>query len=67
MPKNQILLNDFSGGLNDYQVPRDLQFNELQSCSNFTFQQGKTLRTRGSFIAHSDTPAQAATIVGGFK
>ena len=66
MPKNQILLNDFSGGLNDYQVPRDLQFNELQSCSNFTFQQGKTLRTRGSFIAHSDTPAQAATIVGGY-
>ena len=66
MPKNQILLNDFSGGLNDYQVPRDLQFNELQACNNFTFQQGKTLRTRGSFVAHGDAPAQAATIIGGY-
>ena len=66
MPKNQILLNDFSGGLNDYQIPRDLQFNELQACSNFTFQQGKTLKTRGSFVAHGDVPNQAATIIGGY-
>lgn len=66
MPKRQLLLNDFSGGLNTYQVPRDLKINEFQSLQNFTFQKRGTLIPVGTVSTHSTVPTQAATIVGGF-
>ena len=67
MPKKQLVLNDFSGGLNTYQDPRDLEINELQVCQNFTFQKRKSLVSIGGFVTHADAAAtQAATIVGGY-
>lgn len=66
MPKQHLVLNDFSGGLNTYQEYRDLQINELSECYNFTFQKGRTVRTRGSFETHGTAPAHAATISGGY-
>ena len=66
MPKQALVVNDFSGGLNTYQNERDLNVNELTVCQNMTSQKGKTLLSRGSFIAHSEVPTQGATISGGF-
>tara|TARA_R100000773_G_scaffold20933_1_gene18647 strand:+ start:1495 stop:2025 length:531 start_codon:yes stop_codon:yes gene_type:complete len=66
VPKQHLVLNDFSGGLNTYQEYRDLQINELSECYNFTFQKGRTVRTRGSFETHGTAPAHAATISGGY-
>ena len=66
MPKQALVVNDFSGGLNTYQNERDLNVNELTVCQNMTSQRGKTLLSRGSFIAHSEVPTQGATISGGF-
>ena len=66
MPKQHLVLNDFSGGLNTYQEYRDLQINELSECYNFTFQKGRTVRTRGSFETHGTAPQHAATISGGY-
>jgi hypothetical protein len=66
VPKQHLVLNDFSGGLNTYQEYRDLQINELSECYNFTFQKGRTVRTRGSFETHGTAPQHAATISGGY-
>ena len=66
MPKQHLVLNDFSGGLNTYQEYRDLQANELSECYNFTFQKGRTVRVRGSFETHGTVPSHAATIAGGY-
>ena len=66
MPKQALVVNDFSGGLNTYQNERDLNVNELTVCQTMTSQKGKTLLSRGSFIAHSEVPTQGATISGGF-
>ena len=67
MPKEQLLINDFSGGLNTYQVDRDLKQNELASCQNFTFQKKSSLVTRGAFVTHGDIGStHAATISGGY-
>ena len=67
MAKQQLVLNDFSGGLNTYQDPRDLQINELQACQNFTFQKRNSLVSIGSFANHVDAGAsQAGTISGGY-
>ena len=67
MAKQYLVLNNFSGGLNTYQDPRDLEINELQVCQNFTFQKSKSLVSIGSFTTHADAAsAQAATVVGGY-
>ena len=67
MPKQQLVLNDFSGGLNTYQDPRDLQMNELQTCQNFTFQRRNSLASIGSFVTHADAgSSQLGTISGGY-
>jgi len=66
MPKQHLVLNDFSGGLNTYQDYRDLQINELSECFNFTFQKGRSVITRGSFATHGTAPSHAATIAGGY-
>ena len=66
MPKQALLINDFSGGLNTYQRPRDLKNNEMSRCINMAFQKGKSSVTRGSFVSHGEIPSQAATISGGY-
>ena len=66
MPKQRLTLNDFSGGLNTYQYPRDLEFNELQRCENLTFKRGKSLVSAGSMTTHGTVNTQAATIACGY-
>ena len=66
MAKQRITLNDFSGGLNTYQYPRDLQINELQRCENLAFKRGMSVTTSGSMTTHGEVGTQAATIAGGY-
>ena len=70
MPRQNLVLNDFSGGFNNYQNPRDLQLNEMPTCQGVTFVRRNSIESVGSFATHKDdgssSMTQAATISGGY-
>jgi hypothetical protein len=68
MPKQVLILNDFSGGLNTVKDPRDIKNNELVTAQNIMVDEQGAVRTVGGMVAHTEllSPTQAATLVGGY-
>jgi|7_EtaG_2_1085326.scaffolds.fasta_scaffold05145_4 hypothetical protein len=48
MPKQMYTLNDFSGGINNLQDPRDIKDSEFVFIKNFSIDQRGALKTAGS-------------------
>ena len=53
MPKQLYKINDFSGGMNNVQDPRDIKDNEMAFVKNFALDQRGALKTAGSLQASS--------------
>ena len=51
MPKQLYKINDFSGGMNNVQDPRDIKDNEMAFIKNFALDQRGALKTAGSLQA----------------
>ena len=52
MPKQNVTLNDFSGGLVDTTNPRDIPDNALSEADNVSFTERQSIKTLGGVIAH---------------
>ncbi len=66
MPKQSLVLNDFSGGINSVKDPRDLSDNELVDIDNFMVDQQGAIRTAGRKKTHTDINNQTAKASGGY-
>jgi len=66
MPKQSLVLNDFSGGINSVKDPRDLSDNELVDIDNFMVDQQGAIRTAGGLKTHTDINNQTAKATGGY-
>ena len=66
MPKQSLVLNDFSGGINSVKDPRDLSDNELVDIDNFMVDQQGAIRTAGRLKPHTDINNQTAKATGGY-
>ena len=53
MPKQNVTINDFSGGLVDATNPRDIPTNALSLAKNVSFTERNSMQTLGGSIAHS--------------
>ena len=58
MPKQMYTLNNFSGGINNLQDPRDLADNQLAVAQNVMLDHNGMIRSRGSFATHGDAGDQ---------
>ena len=58
MPKQMYTLNNFSGGINNLQDPRDLADNQLAVAQNVMLDHNGMIRSRGSFATHGDADGQ---------
>ena len=67
MPKQQLILNNFSGGINNLKDPRDLNVNELGNAVNVMIDKQGSIRTRGSEADYNSTiNDRAATVAPGY-
>ena len=67
MPKQQLVLNNFSGGINNLKDPRDLNVNELGNAVNVMVDKQGAIRTRGGESDyHSTINDRAATVAPGY-
>ena len=66
MPKQLLVLNNFSGGINSLKDPRDIAINEFSLANNIMVDQQGAIRTRGNADGHSYIDTQAATLSGGY-
>ena len=66
MPKQLLVLNNFSGGINSLKDPRDIAINEFSLANNIMVDQQGAIRTRGKGDSHSYIDSQAATLSGGY-
>ena len=70
MPKQLLVLNNFSGGINSLKDPRDLANNELVQASNINIENQGIIKSSGvfqgcSFVNGSGEQKFAKSIVGG--
>ena len=66
MPKQLLVLNNFSGGINSLKDPRDIAISEFSLANNIMVDQQGAIRTRGKADGHSYIDTQAATLSGGY-
>jgi len=67
MPKQQLILNNFSGGINNLKDPRDLGVNELGNAVNIMVDQQGAIRTRGGETDYNSIiNDRAATVAPGY-
>ena len=66
MPKQLLVLNNFSGGINSLKDPRDIDISEFSLANNIMVDQQGAIRTRGNADSHSYIDSQAATLSGGY-
>lgn len=52
MPKQKLIIRDFSGGMNTKRDPRDIAENESSYMNNFSIDAIGKLKTAGSLFAH---------------
>jgi len=52
MPKQQLVINNFSGGVNNVKDSRDIADNECAKAVNVMFDKQGAIRTAGSFATH---------------
>ena len=65
MPKQVWKIERFDGGLSTSADPRDIDDNELVTCTNFMVDKVGIIRPMGSFVAH-DAGTNSAVIEAGF-
>ena len=60
-------MNNFSGGINNLQDPRDIANNQLVTAQNVMLDHNGIIRSRGKFAVHADAGAQyEGSIEGGY-
>ena len=52
MPKQKLIIRDFSGGMNTKRDPRDIAENESSYINNFSIDAIGKIKTAGGFYAH---------------
>ena len=55
MPKQKLIIRDFSGGMNTKRDPRDIAENESSFMNNFSIDAIGKLKTAGGFYAHIES------------
>ena len=55
MPKQKLIIRDFSGGMNTKRDPRDIAENESSYMNNFSIDAIGKLKTAGGFYAHIES------------
>ena len=63
MPKDVLNISDFSGGMNKYRNPRDIDDNQAANLDSFMAYTGGTLMVGGGFIR----PYWFTDTSGGFR
>ena len=67
MPKQQLVLNNFSGGINSLKDPRDLANNELVQASNINIENQGIIKSSGvlkiSKLASYDNALTSSTLL----
>ena len=55
MPKQKLIIRDFSGGMNTKRDPRDIAENESSYINNFSIDAIGKIKTAGGFYAHIES------------
>ena len=55
MPKQKLIIRDFSGGMNSLRDPRDIAKNEMAFIQNFSIDAIGKLKTAGGFYNHIES------------
>ncbi len=55
MPKQKLIIRDFSGGMNTKRDPRDITENESSYINNFSIDAIGKIKTAGGFYAHIES------------
>ena len=55
MPKQKLIIRDFSGGMNTKRDPRDIAENESSYMNNFSIDAIGKLKTAGGFYDHIES------------
>ena len=55
MPKQKLIIRDFSGGMNTKRDPRDIAENESSYINNFSIDAIGKIKTSGGFYAHIES------------
>ena len=66
MPKQILKLENFEGGLNDLDDPRDLNINEFSSLTNCTVSKGRIVMAGGPTVFSTTSYPNAAGIIKGY-
>ena len=66
MPKQLLVLNNFSGGINSLKDPRDLANNELVQASNINIENQGIIKSSGVLASHGTAQAITSEVVSGY-
>ena len=66
MPKQLLVLNNFSGGINSLKDPRDLANNELVEAANINIENQGIIKSAGVLAAHGTAQAITSEVVSGY-